>query len=138
MFNQYIVTSVFISLIYRGYEATAAIGQIELARRTEGRCGLQLKPEVFLSPYYKCVDKYLGKDSTPSGRIIGGMDTIEDMWKWFVLIDLQNFYGRSPSYCGGAIIDLRWIVSAAHCFEKRSGRFGRYANLVDFNRQLLC
>lgn len=54
----------------------------------------------------------LNKFNNPNGRVIGGVDASIDTWPWQTLFILGN------EKCGGTLINDRWIVSAAHCFEK--------------------
>ncbi|XP_015277967.1 PREDICTED: alpha- and beta-fibrinogenase OhS1-like [Gekko japonicus] len=57
-------------------------------------------------------------DSTVSpyrDRIIGGCECPEDEHPWLVLL-----YNLTLPYCAGVLIDLNWVVTAAHCCPKSS------------------
>ncbi|XP_034034844.1 transmembrane protease serine 2 [Thalassophryne amazonica] len=51
--------------------------------------------------------------AAPSTRIVGGTDAAPGAWPWQVSLQINNQH-----LCGGSIITLYWIVSAAHCFKK--------------------
>ncbi|XP_060801261.1 chymotrypsinogen B [Amyelois transitella] len=56
-------------------------------------------------------------------RIIGGRPTIPGKWPWQVAV--LNRY--KEAFCGGTLISLRWVVTAAHCVRKRLYiRLGEY------------
>ncbi|XP_051543952.1 transmembrane protease serine 9-like [Myxocyprinus asiaticus] len=46
-------------------------------------------------------------------RIIGGQDAWAYSWPWQVSLQ----YSDMPT-CGGAILDLRWVITASHCFKR--------------------
>uniref|UniRef100_A0A8C1LBI3 Zgc:55888 n=1 Tax=Cyprinus carpio TaxID=7962 RepID=A0A8C1LBI3_CYPCA len=52
------------------------------------------------------------KDEEES-RIIGGQEAWAHSWPWQVSLQ----YSDMP-VCGGAILDLRWVITACHCFKR--------------------
>uniref|UniRef100_A0A672RK72 Zgc:55888 n=1 Tax=Sinocyclocheilus grahami TaxID=75366 RepID=A0A672RK72_SINGR len=52
------------------------------------------------------------KDEEES-RIIGGQEAWAHSWPWQVSLQ----YSEMPA-CGGAILDLRWVITACHCFKR--------------------
>ncbi len=56
-------------------------------------------------------------------RIVGGVVAKEKAWPWQVIYYLKT--GKGYIYCGGSIIDQKWILTAAHC--TRSLNPGDYA-----------
>jgi hypothetical protein len=46
-------------------------------------------------------------------RIVGGVVAKEKAWPWQVIYYLKT--ERGYIYCGGSIIDQKWILTAAHC-----------------------
>nr|XP_033781324.1 serine protease 55-like [Geotrypetes seraphini] len=50
--------------------------------------------------------------SANQSRIIGGSNAQPGEWPWAVSLQLFN-----EPFCGGAILDAWWVLSAAHCFQ---------------------
>jgi secreted trypsin-like serine protease len=49
------------------------------------------------------------------GRIIAGNAAEEDQFKWQVGIYIYN--EDSEFFCGGALIDTKWILTGARCVD---------------------
>lgn len=51
--------------------------------------------------------------ATSTARIVGGASSSIGNWPWQIA-----FYKEGKYQCGGALINDRWIISAAHCFYR--------------------
>lgn len=60
-----------------------------------------------------------------NNRIVGGEDTIIQMWPWQVML-VKLHQGLAQFKCGGTLITERHILTAAHCFTAAS----RYSSLI--------
>ncbi|KAK8786567.1 hypothetical protein V5799_023656, partial [Amblyomma americanum] len=52
-------------------------------------------------------------DDTEGGKVVGGKEAKKGSHPWQVLFRLPD----SPAHCGGALLNERWVLTAAHCFE---------------------
>lgn len=54
-------------------------------------------------------------------RIVGGQQARPGEFPWQVGFRWQSDYSRTNLFCGGSLIDQKWVVSAAHCFQRMRG-----------------
>ncbi|XP_054719041.1 serine proteinase stubble-like [Uloborus diversus] len=87
-----------------GYHATE-----EISTTTEA------STETTSSPKQQC-----GRRIAREARIVGGDDTYEGEFPWAVSVRLLTTH-----YCGGAIINRYWVLTAAHCVKRYSARYFR-------------
>ncbi|XP_050964073.1 ovochymase-1 [Labeo rohita] len=59
------------------------------------------------------VRAFTPEEDEEESRIIGGQEAWAHSWPWQVSLQ----YSDMPA-CGGAILDLRWVITACHCFKR--------------------
>lgn len=50
-------------------------------------------------------------------RIYGGVDTELDEFPWYALLQYESRRGVAEFHCGGSLISLRYVLTAAHCLD---------------------
>uniref|UniRef100_F7AUF7 Transmembrane serine protease 12 n=1 Tax=Monodelphis domestica TaxID=13616 RepID=F7AUF7_MONDO len=58
------------------------------------------------------------KNEIEGSRIIGGHRAPKGSWPWIVSLQVMTFHNQSKHFCGGSLIEKRWVITAAHCLEK--------------------
>ncbi|OQR69452.1 testisin-like [Tropilaelaps mercedesae] len=70
-------------------------------------------------PQAGCGVSALASEEDPDFRIVGGRASERGAWPWQVSLRLRHpSAGKLGHWCGGAIVNRRWIVTAAHCIIK--------------------
>ena len=64
--------------------------------------------------YGESISCGVGKQS----RIVGGTQAKPEEFPWQVGFKTQTQWSVSNIFCGGSLIDKKWVVSAAHCFQR--------------------
>ena len=72
--------------------------------------------------------RYLTSKNSRQKRIVGGSEAKPNSWPWQVDL-LRVVNGSANHYCGGSLIDRKWVVTSAHCF-------GRYNKTSDWEIRL--
>ena len=65
--------------------------------------------------------RYSGSVSCGVGRksrIVGGEQARPSEFPWQVGFRWETDNSRTNIFCGGSLIDKKWVVSAAHCFQR--------------------
>ncbi|CAH2308073.1 transmembrane protease serine 9-like [Pelobates cultripes] len=107
-------------------------GHCEKGHREKGHCEKWTAAPPFMhvkghlawqcapsNQYWKYLLAVSGTESglpTPSSRIVGGSNAEVGAWPWQAALIWQNVF-----ICGGSLISYRWVITAAHCFERDPG-----------------
>ncbi|XP_043835740.1 serine protease 38 [Dromiciops gliroides] len=69
---------------------------------------------LLLPPSGHCQKLYSGcGQRVPRGKILGGQDALQGKWPWQVSLFFRGFH-----ICGGSILNMNWVLTAAHCFDQ--------------------
>lgn len=64
------------------------------------------------------VDGFCARDAAAmTPRIVGGTEAEEGAWPWMAALVHAGMDSYNGQFCGGALIDEEWVVTAAHCTE---------------------
>ena len=63
-----------------------------------------------------------GKPDVQHNRVIGGKAALHGSWPWQANIYYRGFFASRKHHCGGSLITTQWVVTAAHCVEKKYWR----------------
>jgi transmembrane serine protease 9 len=50
-------------------------------------------------------------------RVVGGLPAPDGAYPWQVSVSIADRPLPDGHFCGGSLIDLRWVVTAAHCMQ---------------------
>ena len=99
--------------------------QVRQVRMHEGCHAVRWARATLLAALFACgapasaIDGSSGRAASQQHtRIVGGAEAEADAWPWQVALvepDGSGFY----QFCGGSVIAPRWVLTAAHCVEKR-------------------
>ena len=91
----------------RNTQAEVAVNPVKLKKMPLPEVSKRRK-----SPAVDLINKEgCGVSEVKKARVVNGKDALEGAYPWMVAL-LKN----GDSWCGGTIINERWVVTAGHCF----------------------
>lgn len=77
----------------------------------------QNRPVLEKGPYERVMELYL-EGVSPKTRITGGHDTTIAEHPWQVALVAKSISNNaSAEFCGGSVIGVHWVATAAHCLQ---------------------
>ncbi|XP_011358962.1 transmembrane protease serine 11B-like [Pteropus vampyrus] len=63
----------------------------------------------------KCCGRQVANSMIAGNRIVNGENTLAGAWPW-----QASMQWKGQHHCGASLISSRWLLSAAHCFNKKN------------------